>query len=88
MLVYLLMVVNFQTWLDPLIILMALPGAAAGILWMLFATGTTISVPALMGAIMCIGVATANTILMVTFANDQRKEHGHERARRRAGRRA
>src|SRR5689334_2139928 len=75
-LVYLLMVINFQSWLDPLIILMALPGAMAGILWMLFATGTTISVPALMGAIMSIGVATANSILMITFANDQRKDHG------------
>jgi multidrug efflux pump subunit AcrB len=73
-LVYLLMVVNFQSWLDPLIILMAVPGAAAGIVWMLWATQTTISVPALMGAIMCIGVATANSILMITFANDQRKE--------------
>jgi multidrug efflux pump subunit AcrB len=76
LLVYLLMVVNFQSWLDPLIILMALPGAAAGILWMLFATGTTISVPALMGAIMAVGVATANAILLVTFANDQRKDAG------------
>jgi multidrug efflux pump subunit AcrB len=76
LLVYLLMVVNFQSWLDPLIILMALPGAAAGILWMLFATRTTISVPSLMGSIMCIGVATANSILMVTFANDQRKDVG------------
>jgi len=76
-LVYLLMVVNFQSWIDPLIILMALPGAAAGILWMLFATGTTISVPALMGAIMAVGVATANSILMVTFANDTRKERPH-----------
>jgi multidrug efflux pump subunit AcrB len=75
-LVYLLMVINFQSWVDPLIILMALPGALAGILWMLFATGTTISVPALMGAIMSIGVATANSILMITFANDQRKDHG------------
>jgi multidrug efflux pump subunit AcrB len=74
-LVYLLMVVNFQSWIDPFIILMALPGALAGILWMLWATGTTISVPALMGAIMSIGVATANSILMITFANDQRK-HG------------
>ncbi len=74
LLVYLLMVINFQSWLDPLIILMALPGAAAGILWMLFATSTTISVPALMGAIMSIGVATANSILMITFANDQRKK--------------
>ena len=74
-LVYLLMVVNFQSWLDPMIILMALPGAIAGILWMLFATRTTISVPSLMGAIMCIGVATANSILMITFANDHRKEN-------------
>jgi multidrug efflux pump subunit AcrB len=74
LLVYLLMVVNFQSWLDPLIILMALPGALAGIVWMLFATGTTLSVPALMGAIMSIGVATSNSILMVTFANDQRRE--------------
>jgi multidrug efflux pump subunit AcrB len=73
-LVYLLMVVNFQSWLDPLIILMALPGALAGIVWMLFATATTLSVPALMGAIMSIGVATSNSILMVTFANDRRKE--------------
>jgi hypothetical protein len=73
------MVVNFQSWLDPLIILMALPGALAGIVWMLFATGTTLSVPALMGAIMSIGVATSNSILMVTFANDQRKE-GRRRA--------
>jgi multidrug efflux pump subunit AcrB len=72
LLVYFLMVVNFQSWLDPLIILMALPGAIAGIVWMLFATHTTISVPALMGAIMSIGVATSNSILMVTFANDQR----------------
>jgi multidrug efflux pump subunit AcrB len=73
-LVYLLMVVNFQSWLDPAIILMALPGALAGIVWALFATRTTLSVPALMGAIMSIGVATSNSILMVTFANDQRKE--------------
>ncbi|WP_438008971.1 efflux RND transporter permease subunit [Sorangium sp. So ce321] len=72
-LVYLLMVVNFQSWLDPLIILMALPGAVAGIAWMLFVTRTTLSVPALMGSIMCVGVATANSILVVTFANDQRK---------------
>jgi multidrug efflux pump subunit AcrB len=73
-LVYLLMTVNFQSWLDPFIILTALPGAMAGILWMLFLTGTTLSVPSLMGAIMCIGVATANSILMVTFANDERGE--------------
>lgn len=72
LLVYLLMVVNFQSWLDPFIILTALPGAACGILWILFLTGTTFSVPSLMGAIMTVGVATANSILMVTFANDQR----------------
>ena len=72
-LVYLLMVVNFQSWLDPLFILMALPGAIAGIAWMLLLSRTTLSVPALMGSIMCIGVATANSILVVTFANDQRK---------------
>ncbi|HVY47010.1 MAG TPA: efflux RND transporter permease subunit [Minicystis sp.] len=73
LLVYLLMVVNFQSWLDPFVILMALPGALAGIAWMLFLSHTTLSVPALMGAIMCVGVATANSILVVTFANDQRK---------------
>jgi CzcA family heavy metal efflux pump len=72
LLVYFLMVVNFQSWTDPLIILMALPGALAGILWALYITRTTISVPALMGCIMSIGVATSNSILMVTFANEQR----------------
>jgi multidrug efflux pump subunit AcrB len=72
-LVYLLMAVNFQSWMDPFIILMALPGALAGIVWMLFLTQTTFSVPSLMGSIMCIGVATANSILMVVFANDQRE---------------
>ncbi len=72
-LVYLLMAVNFQSWLDPFIILTALPGAMAGMLWMLFVTRTTLSVPALMGAIMGIGVATANSILLVTFANDERE---------------
>jgi multidrug efflux pump subunit AcrB len=72
-LVYLLMVVNFQSWLDPFVILMALPGAVAGIAWMLFLTRTTLSVPALMGSIMCVGVATANSILVVTFANGQRE---------------
>jgi multidrug efflux pump subunit AcrB len=71
-LVYLLMVVNFQSWLDPLIILMALPVAFAGVLWILFLTGTTFNVPSLMGAIMTIGVATANSILIVVFANDER----------------
>src|SRR5204863_8909782 len=74
LLVYFLMVVNFQSWLDPFIILTALPGALAGILWMLFLSQTTVSVPALMGAIMCIGVATSNSILLITFANDQRRE--------------
>jgi multidrug efflux pump subunit AcrB len=74
LLVYLLMVVNFQSWLDPLIILTALPGAVAGIAWMLFLTGTRLSVPALMGAMMTVGVATANSILMVTFANERRAE--------------
>ena len=70
-LVYLLIVVNFQSWLDPFIILSALPAALAGIIWILFATGTTISVPALTGAIMCVGVATANSILIVSFAKDE-----------------
>jgi len=73
-LVYLLMAVNFQSWIDPMIILMALPGAIAGVLWILWLTQTNISVPALMGAIMCIGVATSNSNLLVTFANDQRQE--------------
>src|SRR5262249_2919959 len=77
LLVYFLMVVNFQSWLDPFIILTALPGALAGIVWMLYLTQTTVSVPALMGAIACIGVATANSILMVTFTNDQRRA-GHD----------
>src|SRR4029077_11826342 len=71
-LVYLLMAVNFQSWLDPFIILTALPGAMAGILWTLFVTQTTLSVPSLMGSIMSIGVATANSILLVTFADDER----------------
>jgi multidrug efflux pump subunit AcrB len=72
LLVYFLMAVNFQSWVDPLIILMSLPIAFAGILWMLFLTNTTFNVPSLMGAIMTIGVATANSILMVVFANDER----------------
>lgn len=75
-LVYFIMVVNFQSWLDPFIILMALPGAASGILLMLFVTQTTISVPSLMGAIMSIGVATANSILLVNFANEVRRTKG------------
>jgi multidrug efflux pump subunit AcrB len=70
-LVYLLIVVNFQSWLDPAIIISALPAALAGIVWMLFITGTTLSVPALTGAIMCMGVATANSILVVSFAKEQ-----------------
>jgi CzcA family heavy metal efflux pump len=79
-LVYLLMVINFQSWLDPFIIIMALPGALCGIVWMLFLTHTTLSVPSLMGAIMGVGVATANSILLVTFANDQRREGKDARA--------
>jgi CzcA family heavy metal efflux pump len=70
-LVYLLIVVNFQSWLDPFIILMALPAALAGIVWFLFVTGTTISVPALTGAIMCMGVATSNSILLISFAKEK-----------------
>ncbi|MDB4936721.1 MAG: Cobalt-zinc-cadmium resistance protein CzcA [Labilithrix sp.] len=70
-LVYLLMVVNFQSWLEPFVILMALPGTLAGIAWMLFLSRTTLSVPALMGSLMSIGVATANSILVVTFASEQ-----------------
>jgi multidrug efflux pump subunit AcrB len=71
LLVYLLIVVNFQSWTDPFIIISALPAALAGIIWMLFLTGTTLSVPALTGAIMCVGVATANSILVVSFAKDE-----------------
>jgi CzcA family heavy metal efflux pump len=70
-LVYLLIVVNFQSWLDPFIIISALPAALAGIVWLLFVSGTTVSVPALTGAIMCMGVATANSILVVSFAKDE-----------------
>jgi multidrug efflux pump subunit AcrB len=73
-LVYLLLVVNFQSWLDPVVILTALPGTLAGIVWMLFVTGTRLSVPALMGTLMTIGVAMANSVLVVTFANEQRHE--------------
>jgi len=73
-LVYLLIVVNFQSWLDPFIIITALPGALAGILWMLFLTHTTLSVPALTGAVMCMGVATANSILMISFARERMDE--------------
>ncbi|MEI9986328.1 MAG: efflux RND transporter permease subunit [Aliidongia sp.] len=73
-LIYLLIVVNFQSWLDPFIIVTALPSALAGIVWMLFATGTTLSVPALTGAIMCMGVATANSILVIAFARERMAE--------------
>ena len=69
--IYLLIVVNFQSWLDPFVIITGLPAALAGIVWMLFATGTTLSVPALTGAIMCMGVATANSILVVSFARER-----------------
>jgi multidrug efflux pump subunit AcrB len=69
-LIYLVIVVNFQSWIDPFIIITALPGALAGIVWMLFITGTTLSVPALTGAIMCMGIATANSILLVSFARE------------------
>jgi CzcA family heavy metal efflux pump len=69
-LIYLVIVINFQSWLDPFIIITALPGALAGIVWMLFMTGTTLSVPALTGAIMCMGIATANSILLVSFARE------------------
>jgi CzcA family heavy metal efflux pump len=75
-LIYLLIVVNFQSWSDPLVIVTALPAALAGIVWMLFATNTTLSVPALTGAIMCMGVATANSILVVSFCRERLAEHG------------
>ena len=70
-LIYLLIVVNFQSWIDPFVIITALPAALAGIVWMLFATQTTLSVPALTGAIMCMGVATANSVLVVSFARER-----------------
>jgi multidrug efflux pump subunit AcrB len=69
-----LIVVNFQSWLEPFISVAALPCALAGIIWMLFVTGTTLSVPALMGTIMCMGVATSNSVLVVTFANEKLHE--------------
>ncbi|CAM2152555.1 Efflux RND transporter permease subunit [Pararobbsia alpina] len=75
-LIYLLIVVNFQSWADPFVIVSALPAALAGIIWMLFATHTTLSVPALTGAIMCMGVATANSILVVSFCRERLAEHG------------
>jgi multidrug efflux pump subunit AcrB len=76
LLVYLVIVVNFQSWLDPFIIITALPGALTGIVWSLFLTDTTLSVPALTGAIMCMGTATANSILVVSFARDELTAHG------------
>jgi multidrug efflux pump subunit AcrB len=76
LLVYLVIVVNFQSWLDPFIIITALPGAIAGIVWSLFLTHTNASVPALTGAIMCMGTATANSILVVSFARERLAEHG------------
>jgi multidrug efflux pump subunit AcrB len=75
-LIYLLIVVNFQSWGDPFVIITALPAALAGIVWMLFATGTTLSVPALTGAIMCMGVATANSVLVISFARERLAELG------------
>jgi multidrug efflux pump subunit AcrB len=75
-LIYLLIVVNFQSWIDPFVIITALPAAIAGIIWMLFTSGTTLSVPALTGAIMCMGVATANSILVVSFARERLAELG------------
>jgi multidrug efflux pump subunit AcrB len=76
LLIYLLIVVNFQSWTDPFVIVSALPAALAGIVWMLFVTGTTMSVPALTGAIMCMGVATANSILVISFARERLAAHG------------
>ena len=75
-LIYLLVVVNFQSWSDPLVIISALPAALAGIVWMLFVTFTTLSVPALTGAIMCMGVATANSVLVVSFARERLEQLG------------
>jgi multidrug efflux pump subunit AcrB len=75
-LIYLLIVVNFQSWTDPLVIITALPAAIAGIVWMLFATHTTLSVPALTGAIMCMGVATANSVLVISFARERLNDLG------------
>jgi multidrug efflux pump subunit AcrB len=75
-LIYLLIVVNFQSWRDPFVIITALPAALAGIVWMLFATRTTLSVPALTGAIMCMGVATANSVLVVSFARERLEQLG------------
>ena len=86
-LIYLVIVVNFQSWTDPFIIITALPGALAGIVWMLFMTGTPLSVPALTGAIMCMGIATANSILVVSFAREGLREGARRRERCARGRR-
>ena len=75
-LIYLLIVVNFQSWSDPFVIITAFPAALAGIVWMLFVTHTTLSVPVLTGAIMCMGIATANSVLVVSFARERLEEHG------------
>jgi multidrug efflux pump subunit AcrB len=79
-LIYLLIVVNFQSWSDPFVIITALPAALAGIVWVLFTTQTTLSVPALTGAIMCMGVATANSVLVISFARERYAELGDPRA--------
>jgi len=76
LLIYFLIVINFQSWTDPFVIITALPAALAGIVWMLFATHTTLSVPALTGAIMCMGVATANSVLVISFAREKLTEFG------------
>src|SRR5258705_5620271 len=78
--IYLLIVVNFQSWTDPFVIITALPAALAGIVWMLFTTGTTLSLPALTGAIICMGVATANSLLVISFARERYAELGDPRA--------
>jgi multidrug efflux pump subunit AcrB len=75
-LIYFIIVINFQSWTDPFVIITALPAALAGIVWMLFATHTTLSVPALTGAIMCMGVATANSVLVISFAREKLAEIG------------
>ena len=81
-LIYFLIVVNFQSWSDPFVIITALPAALAGIVWMLFSTETTLSVPALTGAIMCMGVATANSVLVISFARERYEELGDPDCRR------
>ncbi len=85
-LIYFLIVINFQSWVDPFVIITALPAALAGIVWILFATHTTLSVPALTGAIMCMGVATANSVLVISFAREKLEELGNSTAGRAGGR--